>query len=72
MALYATGKEARKMSKVKEKLLGKWEEKVSQLAIETGYEFDHIWRIWIDLLGDGGDPEEEWEIFEGITKEHDW
>lgn len=42
------------MSKVKEKLLGKWEEKVSQLAIETGYEFDHIWRIWIDLLGAAG------------------
>lgn len=60
------------MSRIKEKLLGKWEEKVSQLAIETGYEFDHIWRIWIDLIGDGGNPEEEWEIFEGITKEHDW
>lgn len=45
---------------------------MSQLAIETGYEFDHLWRIWMDTLRDGGDPEGEWETFAAITKEHDW
>ena len=62
------------MAVIKEKLIEKWEEKVSALVKETGYPFDFLWGIWLgELMEENGKTEEEkWDYFRGVSIEHDW
>ena len=53
------------MSKIADYIIGR----IDELAKSTGYTFDYLWDIWTEMCEDG---DTDFELFEGITLEHDW
>ena len=64
------------MSVVKYEVIQKWKTKVSELAKETGYSFEFLWNIWIDMLMENDTAhkteEEKWNYFKGVSYEQEW
>lgn len=49
--------------------------KISELAYCTGYDYDYLCELWMDILMDPTDTdseEEKWSYFKGVTLEFDW
>lgn len=68
--------EAREVAAVKDILNEKWETKVNNLAEKTGYDFDFLWKIWMEMLEENDSihktEEEKWNYFKDVSYEHDW
>lgn len=62
------------MSRMSDILIEKYERKISILARITGYAFDFLWDIWMDIFmeQDSGDEAYRWRYFKGVTLELDW
>ena len=64
------------MSSIKEIIIEKWETKVNDIAKETGYTFEFLWNIWMDILGEDNPihktEETKWEYFRDVSYEFDW